>query len=250
LFDDVEAHVLPEIGLSGLLSLLTSAAALMASPGPATLSVAAMAAAYGFRRSLSYVMGINLGTILVLLAMALGASTLLYALPGLALPISIAASLYILYLAYRIATTPPLTDKTNEPSPGLIPGLLLAMANPKAYLAIGAVYSKAVLIPSDAVADAILKCVILSAAILVIHALWALAGSALTGVLHNRKASRVVNLILAAALVLVVVAEYCELTRDRRRSRALYGYSESRFDSTGKVGVSYTWRPKGSSDGD
>src|SRR5262249_31326866 len=160
------------ITFSALGSLLASAAALMASPGPATLSVAATSAAYGFRRSLPYVTGINLGTIFVLLAMALGASTLLYALPGIALPVSIAASLYILYLAYRIATAPPLTVKSNGLSPGVMPGLLLAMANPKAYLAIGAVYSKTVLTPSSAVSDALLKCVILSAAIIIIHMVW------------------------------------------------------------------------------
>jgi threonine/homoserine/homoserine lactone efflux protein len=152
--------------------------------------------------------GINLGTILVLLAMALGASTLLYAIPALALPLSIAASLYILYLAFRIATAPPLSDKTNEQAPGLPPGLFLAVANLKAYLAIGAVYSKAVLAPSSTLADAVLKCVILSAAIIMIHMTWALAGSALTSILRDPRASRVVNLILAAALVVVVIADY------------------------------------------
>lgn len=200
--------MLPEIALSGLVSLLASAASLMASPGPATLSVAATAAAYGFRRSLSYVMGINLGTIVVLLAMAFGASTLLYALPGLAVPISIAASLYILYLAYQIATAPPLTDRAGERAPGLLPGVLLAIANPKAWLAIGAVYSKAVLTPSSALHDAVLKCAILSAVIVVIHMVWALAGSALTATLRKPLAARVVNIILAAALVFVVILAY------------------------------------------
>jgi threonine/homoserine/homoserine lactone efflux protein len=197
-----------DISLAGLLSLLASAAALMASPGPATLSVAATAAAYDLRPSLPYVVGINLGTILVLLAMALGASTLLHAMPGLALPVSIAASLYILYLAYRIATAPPLSDKTIELAPGLLPGLLLAIANPKAWLAIGAVYSKAILSPSSPLFDAVLKCAILSAAIIVIHMVWALAGSALTAAMRKPKTSRVVNLILAAALVLVVIVDY------------------------------------------
>jgi threonine/homoserine/homoserine lactone efflux protein len=180
----------------------------MASPGPATFSVAATAAAYGMRRSLPYVMGINLGTILVLLAMALGASTLLHAIPALALPISIAASLYILYLAYQIATAPPLSDKMHERAPGLSPGLFLAIANPKAWLAIGAVYSKAALTPASALADAILKCIVLSAAIVAIHMIWALAGSALTAILRSPTASRVVNLTLALVLVLVVIADY------------------------------------------
>ena len=197
----------PPIALSGLLSLLISAAALMASPGPATLSVTATAAAYGFRSSLAYVLGINLGTIAVLLAVALGASALLHAIPQLAMPVSVAASLYILYLAFRIATAPPLSDEADKAAPGWLPGLALAISNPKAYLAIGAVFSKSVLIASDASADAILKCIVLSAAIIVIHALWAVAGSVLTATLRDPKASRLVNLALAAALVAVLLAD-------------------------------------------
>lgn len=198
-------EVLPDITISALLALLTSALALMASPGPATLSVAATAAVYGLGRSWPYVMGINLGTIVVLLAMALGASVLLYAVPWLAVPVSIAASLYILYLAWRIATAPPLSGRVQEQAPGLLSGLFLAVANPKAWFAIGAVYAKSVLVPANPVTDAVIKCLILSAAIVVIHALWALAGSALTRLLHDPLASRVVNLGLAAALVLTLI---------------------------------------------
>jgi len=199
--------VFANIALPGLPSLLISAAALMASPGPATLSVAATTAAYGLRGSLAYVLGINLGTIAVLLAVALSASTLLHAMPQLTLPFTIAASLYILYLAIRIATAPPLADTNGRMAPGVFPGLALAIANPKAYLAIAAVYAKELLVPSDALADAVLKCIVLSLAIIVIHTLWAVAGSALTQILRHPKASRVANLLLAAALVAVVLAD-------------------------------------------
>jgi threonine/homoserine/homoserine lactone efflux protein len=196
-----------ELSVSGLLSLLISAAALMASPGPATLSVAATAGAYGFRGALAYVLGINLGTIAVLLAVALGASALLHAIPQLVMPVTVAASLYILYLAFRIATAPPLSYKHGMAAPGLFPGLALAVSNPKAYLAIAAVYSKAMVVASNPLADAILKCVILSLAIIVIHTLWALAGSALTATLRDPRASRLVNLSMAAALVVVLLTD-------------------------------------------
>ena len=199
--------MLSGLSLPGLFSLLASAFALMASPGPATLSVAAMAAAYGIRPSLAYFIGVNLGTIVVLLAIALGASTLLFTLPALALPVSIAASIYILYLAFRIATAPPLAHRTAEMSPGLLPGLLLAIANPKAYIAIAAVYSKAMLTPASALADAILKCLILSGVIFLIHLLWAFAGAALTTTLRQPRSSRVVNLMLGAVLVLLVLID-------------------------------------------
>lgn len=199
--------MLQDISIPGLIALLLSAAALMASPGPTTLSVTAISAAYGLRRSLSYVIGINLGTIAVLLAMALGASALLLSLPQLALPITIAASLYILYLAFRIATAPPLSDQRDQPAPGWFAGLVLGIANPKAYLAIGAVYAKAKLVPAHALADAGLKCLILSLAIIAIHALWALAGSVLTGFLRDPRTSRRINVALAASLVLVLLID-------------------------------------------
>jgi threonine/homoserine/homoserine lactone efflux protein len=139
---------------------------------------------------------------------ALGASTVLNSAPQLIWPVTIAASLYMLYLAWRIATAPPLSDAAAERrAPGWLAGLILAIANPKAYLAIGAVYTTSVLIAADAHADALLKFFILSAAIVVIHALWSLAGSFLTSALRNPRASRAINLALAATLVLVVLAD-------------------------------------------
>jgi threonine/homoserine/homoserine lactone efflux protein len=113
----------------------------------------------------------------------------------------------MLYLAYRIGTAAPLVDRMEAPVPGLLPGMLLAIANPKAYVAISAVYTKTVLASGSALFDAILKCVILSSAIIFIHLTWALAGTALTTVLRDPRVSRGVNLALAAALILAVVAD-------------------------------------------
>ncbi len=199
--------MLHDLSLSGFITLVVSAAALMASPGPTTLSVTATSAAYGLRGSIAYMAGLNLGTIAVLLTMALGASALLFALPQLAMPVTVAASLYVLYLAYRIATAPPLSGAGAKTAPGWLPGFALALANPKAYLAIGAVYASATLVPANTLADAGLKCLILGLAIILIHALWALAGSSLTMLLRDPKASRLINLALAAALVAVFVID-------------------------------------------
>lgn len=44
------------------------------------------------------------------------------------------AALYMLYLANRIATAPPLGRKVaKDQIPGFLPGFMLAVANPKAY---------------------------------------------------------------------------------------------------------------------
>ena len=50
--------------------LLLISLAIMGSPGPATISLMAAGAAYGVRRSLSYLIGIIVGTTIVLLAVS------------------------------------------------------------------------------------------------------------------------------------------------------------------------------------
>ena len=97
-----------------LLALVLAATVVMGSPGPATISVTAVAAAFGARRSLPYLCGIILGTTVVLLAVATGIVAMLLSVPQIA-PVLIAASAaYILYLAYRIATAPPLTQARSR----------------------------------------------------------------------------------------------------------------------------------------
>src|SRR5215475_14393433 len=93
---------LPAFALAGL--------ALAGSPGPATLSLAATGAAFGARRGLGYMTGINLGMLGVMVITASGVVGLLLALPG-ATPVVIGlSSAYFLYLAWRIATAPPLEE--------------------------------------------------------------------------------------------------------------------------------------------
>ena len=120
----------------------------MGSPGPATISLAAMGAAFGFRVSLPYLAGIILGTATVLLMIAAGLTTLLLAFPKVLLVVSLIAAAYILYLAWKIATAPVGIDSNHqEAAPNFTSGFVLAIANPKAFAAIGAVYSGHTLLP-------------------------------------------------------------------------------------------------------
>ena len=52
-----------------LFALVLAATVVMGSPGPATISVTAVGAAFGLRRSLRYACGIVLGTIAAMLAL-------------------------------------------------------------------------------------------------------------------------------------------------------------------------------------
>ena len=197
------AQVPEYLAISGpLLSLVLTSLIVMGSPGPSTISVTAMGAAFGFCRSLPYAAGLILGAIAVLLAVALGVASLLMSLPQLAPALVAAAALYIAYLAFRIATAPPLARQSQEAkAPSCAGGFLLAVANPKAYLAIAAVFAGNNLGVESRAIEAILKTAVLVIMIAVIHLTWLTAGMSLSCVLRHPVGSRILNLLFAAILI-------------------------------------------------
>ena len=188
--------------MDDLLVLWLAGFVLMGSPGPATLSLAGIGAAYGARAGLPYLFGIFAGTIGVLLVIATGVTGLVLAVPAVRTVIVVAASAYIVYLAWRIATAPPVAaDQGAAGAPSFAGGLALAIANPKAYAAIGAVYAGATLAQGDLVADAALKIAALTLVIVVVNSAWLWFGALISAGLRDPRASRVINVIFAVLLV-------------------------------------------------
>lgn len=185
--------------------LLLAAFPLMGSPGPATLSLAATGSVFGIARSLWYLAGIILGTSAVLLMIATGITGILFAVPGLLPVLTAAALIYILYLAYKIATAPILSqDVENKAAPSMLGGLLLAVANPKAFAAIGAVYAGVVVVPEQPTLDALAKITALFGVIVVVNTSWLVLGVYLARILRQPSTGRVINLLFAMLLVLSV----------------------------------------------
>jgi threonine/homoserine/homoserine lactone efflux protein len=185
-----------------LVALILASTVIMGSPGPSTISATAMGAAFGVRRSLKYVCGLIVGTIVVLLAVSMGAVALVLSTPMGARALGAISAAYILFLAFKIATAPPLESHGGQmAAPAFAGGFLLAVANPKAYLAIAAVFAGATLFVEDHALDAVVKTALLGAMIVIIHLGWLLAGASLSRVLRDPVSSCLVNVFLAAALV-------------------------------------------------
>jgi threonine/homoserine/homoserine lactone efflux protein len=190
-----------------LLALVLASTVIMGSPGPSTISATAVGAAFGLRRAFGYVSGLVVGTTVVLLAVVLGVVAILLSIPQAARVLTFASALYILYLAFKIATAPPLTSEATHASvPAFAGGFILAIANPKAYLAIGAVFAGSPSLVADHELDAALKVVLLGAMVVLIHGFWVLAGASLSRVLRHPLGSRIVNIALAASLVVATAA--------------------------------------------
>ena len=187
-----------------LLTLLLASLVIMGSPGPSTISATAVGAAFGFRRSLGYACGLILGTTAVLFAVAIGVVAVVLSIPHCAPALAAVSALYIFYLAFKIATAPPLARQRDRiAAPAFAGGFLLAIANPKAYLAIAAVFAGTTIFADDPALDALVKTAVLGAMIVIIHLCWLLAGASLSRLLHDPISSRIVNVSLAAILVIM-----------------------------------------------
>jgi threonine/homoserine/homoserine lactone efflux protein len=181
--------------------LVLASLAIMGSPGPATISLTAAGSAFGVRRSLGYLLGIVVGTTVVLVAVATGITAALLAVPTLHAVLIVVSAAYILWLAYHVATAPPLPAQTAaSDAPSLAGGTLLGIANPKAWVAIAAVFAS-VRLAEAAATDAAAKITVLIAMIVLINAAWLVAGASLAPVLREPRRARIVNVVLAAALV-------------------------------------------------
>lgn len=166
------------------------------------MSVMAIGAAFGLRRSLGYVFGLILGTGAVLVAVATGVVAMLRSMPGLGPVLTFAAAVYVLNLAFRIATAPPLSKQDpNVLTPSFAAGFLLAIANPKAYFAIASVFTGSTLAEHSRALDAVLKAAVLAIMILIIHICWLLGGASLAGFLRDPLRSRIINVLFAVILI-------------------------------------------------
>ena len=70
--------------MDGLFGFILAGFALLASPGPATLSLAATGAAFGARGGLGYLAGIMVGVFIVMGIISTGVIGIMLALPGAA----------------------------------------------------------------------------------------------------------------------------------------------------------------------
>jgi len=186
-------------------AFLAAVIALVASPGPATLGVAAAGAAFGFRAARLFLAGLLCGAALTILLVGSGVVGALLAHPIAAPILTGLAALYMVYLAYRIATAPPLGEKdSNARAPGFLPGFMLAITNPKAYAVFAALFSGFIVIPDDIAGDAMLKGCVTMVLLTVIDSSWLYVGSTLRHLFHDPRVSRRVNIVFAALLLISV----------------------------------------------
>ncbi len=197
-----------------LLVLWLAALPLMGSPGPATLSLAGIGVAFGGRNGIGYLAGIVLGTSGVLFIIATGVTGLVLAEPAIITVLTIVAAGYILCLAWKIATAPVLARSDSAaPPPAFSAGFVLAIANPKAFAAIGAVYSGNTVVEDALLLDTVAKVFALFAlfaVLVVVNTAWLFLGSSFSRLLSHPTAGRIANITFGLMLLVSVLVVFTD----------------------------------------
>jgi threonine/homoserine/homoserine lactone efflux protein len=146
--------------------------------------------------------GIVIGMVAVMGIAATGAIGVVLAIPGATPVVIAAAAAYFAYLAFRIATAPPLVeDAGSGRRPSFAGGLFLSLVNPKGYAAMAALFSGFALVRERLALDAVLKAAVLLAIMIAVNTAWLLAGVALTRLFREPRTNRAINVAFAVLLV-------------------------------------------------
>ena len=178
---------------------------LIVTPGPGVLTTAGFGAAYGFRPSLRYVLGLFIGTNMVLLLVVSGMAAVLLSIPWLRVVLMVASVGYLLYLAARIAFAGArIAFMPAKSPPGVLGGLMLQAINPKAYAVNTSLITGFNYAPENLSFEIIAKVLIINAIWIPIHLAWLWAGVTLHRLDLPERTQRFINYGMAAAMLGVV----------------------------------------------
>jgi threonine/homoserine/homoserine lactone efflux protein len=185
-----------------LLSLALFAVVATITPGGATTLATASGARFGFRRSVPLMAGIAIGLATLAAVAAVGLAGLLLAAPALQLAMKVAGSAYLIWLAWRIASSgPPHLEKDLVAPTSFIGGACLLWLNPKGWaMALGAAASFAALAEGPLRLAVLLGAAFGMAAIASLS-LWCAGGLLLARLLRTERQWRAVNTALGCLLL-------------------------------------------------
>lgn len=197
-----------ELGL--FLSMLGFLWVAAITPGPNNMLLTSSGANFGFMRSVPLMMGIIAGMQTLLLNVALGVGSILLAYPSVHFVLKILGSLYLFWIAWKVASAEYEKLETNEKKTRPLrfhQGWLLQFLNPKAWLmSIGAVTSFS-LAGSAYVASIWAMSIGMVSVNIVAGIIWLSFGTFIGRWLRSRKAWMIFNIsmgILTAACVLFI----------------------------------------------
>jgi threonine/homoserine/homoserine lactone efflux protein len=193
--------------IDSLATLGIAALVLLGSPGPATMSLAAVGGSVGFANGVPYLVGILTGLVCAMAGAVLGVAAIFVQWPQVKLIVQVVGAIYLAYISYKIAFAPINTgrdDKTDK-LPNFRDGVILNVLNPKLYAGFFVLFSQ-FLLPIDAALSQYLATggVMLLIAIAA-DTTWLAAGSSIQAIFAHPRYARPIRVLFGASIIIATI---------------------------------------------
>lgn len=178
---------------------------LIITPGPGVLSVAGVGSGFGFRAGLAYIAGLFVGNNLVAIAVVTGLAAFVLSVPYVGEVLLFASLIYLIYLAARIALAGSKIAFVGSTKPlGFANGLALQAINPKAYAVNITLFGGFTFMADNMMLEVLIKFALLNLIWIPAHFAWLYAGASLKRLDLPDRTQRIINILMAIAMLLVV----------------------------------------------
>lgn len=178
---------------------------LIITPGPGVLTTAGVGSSFGFRTGLPYMFGIISGALIVMISVATGLAAIVLSVPFVRNILLFASLAYLLYLAFRIASSGSRIAfiETDRPL-SYLNGLTLSIINPKGYAVGTTIFSGFAFMADNPAIESTIKIAIFACIAVPVHVIWLYAGSTLKRLGLSSRTLRAINIGMATAMLAVV----------------------------------------------
>ncbi len=172
-------------------------------PGPNNLMLLSSGTRFGFRQTIPHMLGVAIGFALMIALVGLGLAQLFIAYPAVQTALKIVSVIYLLYLAWKIATAPPpAADGSIEAGKPMtfVQAAAFQWVNPKAWtMALTAL--SAYMPPTSPWLGLLIVAVVFGLVNLPSVSVWAAMGTQLRRYLSESAKLRAFNVVAAGLLV-------------------------------------------------
>lgn len=180
---------------------------LLGSPGPATLSLAAVGATAGVEKGLPYLAGILVGLACAMTGAIVGVAAIFVQWPQARTIVQILGALYLTYIAYRIAFA-PITSGENEgesSAPGFKDGVVLNILNPKLYAGFFVLFSQFLLPLQNTAAQYLTTAAVMFVIGIVVDSIWLGIGSTIQALFAHPRYARSVRVLFGLSIIVATI---------------------------------------------
>jgi len=196
-----------------LIAVVLFAISSSVTPGPNNITVMASGVNFGVRKSLPVFMGICVGFSVMLLLVGIGFGQIFEQVPSLHIFIKFFGTLYLLYLAYLIATANEISTSKAQAKPlTFLNGALFQWLNAKAWVVATGAIAAFTTVGIDFYTQNITIALIFLVISFPCVGIWLFFGSVLQGKLKSKNSMKVFNYSMGGLLVLSVIPVIIELS--------------------------------------